>query len=482
MRQPPPARHLARRCPARPALGEVDVRPAADLPVVGYRIERRWHVNGSGAVGGWFYDYSASEWNQAGQPTNAEYCSPFQCPAPGPAGGDAQPALVRGPILADRVELMLGCGFSPYQCEPVNGDPLGGGSLQVRSAVMTLRDSAVPRFTVSPEGSLLAGGVLTGVRDVRVQATDARRRAVARDARGRRPGGALGPVRRPPGRVRAAVRADPAVCGERRRDAALRHRRAGRRAAPAQRRGDRRDRHEPRGARAGRGADGQRSRRLRAGQARRRPGRRARVARGRGRLLVGHGRSARLAGRLGDAAGAPVAGPVVVLERVARTGEVLAARPARVTPGRAGRVSLALPAGPSRDLRLGYRAAPGDTVLRCTRTFRLRVRARASLTSAPRTLAGSRRVVRLSGRLPRRVPARGREARRAAGVRARPLAHLQDGPHRRARPLRHALPLRRGHAGDVPDARPGPARRGVPVRTGAVEDDRRARHLTTTSG
>jgi len=92
---------------------------------------------------------------------------------------------------------------------------------------------------------------------------------------------------------------------------------------------------------------------------------------------------------------------VVVLERVARAGEAFAPRPARVTPGRAGRVSLALPAGPSRDLRLGYRAAPGDTVLRCTRTFRLRVRARASLKAAPRTLAGSRRVVRLSGRLPR---------------------------------------------------------------------------------
>jgi hypothetical protein len=59
--------------------------PPADLPVVGYRIECRWHVNGSGTPTGWFYDYSVAEWNQAGQPTAAESCTPHQCPESGPA-------------------------------------------------------------------------------------------------------------------------------------------------------------------------------------------------------------------------------------------------------------------------------------------------------------------------------------------------------------------------------------------------------------
>ena len=132
--------------------------------------------------------------------------------------------------------------------------------------------------------------------------------------------------------------------------------------------------------------------------------------------MVPHGRAARLTGRF--AGGAP--GSVVVLERIARRRQAFAPQPARITPGAGGRIRVALPAGPSRDIRLGYRAAPGDATLHCTRAFRLRVRAKVRLLATPRTLQGARRTVRLFGRLPRRyLPAGGKVVQLEAFERGR---------------------------------------------------------------
>ena len=315
---------------------------------------------------------------------------------------------MRGLILADRVELMLGCGFSPSQCQPVNGDPLGGASLPARSVVMTLRDSALPKFTASPDGSLLAGGALTGVRDVRVQATDAGgglwRAALEVDGREVlsvpfddrqglcaqpfaqiQPCAASGdvtlrldtaePARRAhqasvvvsdvTGSNRAihgpfAVRTvnDPVSCAPGKPGAVLagglgpaRTRAAARRARP---RGAARRPARRRGGRPGRRSGG----RARAGRPRRRGPRRAPRARDAGSRRP----------RVARAARRPVARPPARLPRRGRRHR--AALHAHVPPARAG-------------------ARDAD--------------------AAPRTLAGSRRVVRLSGRLPRAfLPAGGK--------------------------------------------------------------------------
>ena len=375
--------------------------PPPELPVVGYRIDRRWHINGTTGPTAWFYDYGVSEWNQAGQPTAAESCAPHSCPAPGVAGSDSQPPLVRSGILADRVELTLGCGFSPYDC-PALSDPQGGGSLMVRSAQMTLRDADLPRFAETPAGSLLAGGTLTGVKDVVVKASDAGgglwRAALVLDGRevlsvpfDDRQGQCALPfaqVRPCAAAGEVTLRFDTASVPDGAHQASV---------VVSDVTGSNQAIHGPfavntvndpvacaPGKPAATFAGG-------LGNARRK------------RLTVPFGRSTRLAGRLDGAAS------VVVLERVARRREGFVPRAARVTPRADGRVTVALPSGPSRDIRLGYRAAAGDTTLRCTRTFRLRVRAKASLGATPRTLEGARRTVRLFGRLPRAfLPAGGK--------------------------------------------------------------------------
>ena len=197
--------------------------PPPELPVVGYRIERRWHINGTTGPMAWFYDYGAAEWNQAGQSTAAEYCSPSQCPAPGPAGSDTQPPLVRSGILADKVVLQLGCGFSPYNCPQIN-DPQGGGSVLVRKAEMTLRDSEPAALHRHPGREPAHRRHAVGRPRRHGEGDRRRRRVVAGRAAGRRARGARGSVRRPSGPVRAPVRAGPPLRGGRRGDAAPRHR------------------------------------------------------------------------------------------------------------------------------------------------------------------------------------------------------------------------------------------------------------------
>jgi hypothetical protein len=73
--------------------------------------------------------------------------------------------------------------------------------------------------------------------------------------------------------------------------------------------------------------------------------------------------------------------------------------------GANGAFRLPVPAGRSRSLRVAYRTTPTDPLLRCSRTLRLRVPARATFT-ARRT--GARRY-RMSGRLlGGAVPTRGK--------------------------------------------------------------------------
>jgi hypothetical protein len=375
--------------------------PPPDLPIVGYRLDRRWHVNGTTGPMAWFYEYATVEYDPTGRPESVEYCAPYDCPPPGPAGSDTTPPFVRSGILADRIEVGLACGYSPYACPQVN-DPQGGGHVIVRSAQVTLRDSASPRFAETPAGSLLAPGTLSGVKDVIVKATDAGgglwRAALQIDGRevlsvpfDDRQGQCARPfaqIKPCAAAGQATLRFDTASLADGAHQASV---------VVSDVTGTNQAIHGPFPLQTVNDpvacAPG-------------RPG--ATLAGGLGkaghqRLTVPFGRAARLAGRLDGA------GSVVVLERVARRGDRFAPRAARVAPGPDGRVVVGLPAGPSRDIRLGYRAAPGDTVLQCTRTFRLRVRARARLEATPRALRGDRRKVRLSGRLPRAfLPAGGK--------------------------------------------------------------------------
>jgi hypothetical protein len=386
--------------------------PPPELPIVGYRLDRRWHVNGTTGPTAWFYDYATAEYDLAGRPESVEYCSPYECPSPGPAGSDTTPPLVRSGILADRIEVGLGCGYSPYNCPLVN-DSQGGGHVIVRSAQVTLRDSDLPRFAETPSGSLLAPGTMTGIKDVTVKATDAGgglwRAALQVDGRevlsvpfDDRQGQCAQPFAqaRPCAAAgQATLRFDTASLPDGAHQASV---------VVSDVTGTNQAIHGPFPLQTVNDpvacAPGKPGATLAGGLGKR----------GRKRQTVSFGRAARLAGRLDGAAA------VVVLERIARRGDRFAPRAARVTPRPNGRVVVGLPAGPSRDIRLGYRAAPGDTTLRCTRTFRLRVRARARLDATPRTLQGERRKVRLFGRLPRAfLPAGGKVVQLEAFERGR---------------------------------------------------------------
>jgi hypothetical protein len=73
-----------------------------------------------------------------------------------------------------------------------------------------------------------------------------------------------------------------------------------------------------------------------------------------------------------------------------------------------GSFALAVPPGPSRRVRAGWRANPTDTTFACSRPLNIRVPARATLHATPRSLRPGGRV-RLSGRLAGgRVPSRGK--------------------------------------------------------------------------
>ena len=376
--------------------------PPPELPIVAYRLERRWHINYSPDPMSWHYAYYLSDWDIAGQERTVELCVPSNCPAPGPAGSETQAPVVRTGIVADRVQVRLGCGLTLTNCEPVTGDPLGGGSVIVRKAEMTLRDADPPKLAEPPAGSLLATGTLSGVKDAVVKATDAGgglwRAALHVDGRevlsvpfDDRQGQCAQPfaqVKPCAGAGQATLRFDTASLPDGAHQASI---------VVSDVTGTNQAIHGPFPLQTVNDpvacAPGKAAATLAGGLGRR----------GRKRLTLPFGRATRLAGRLDGAAS------VVVLERVARRGARWAARPARIAPQAGGRVVVPVPAGPSRDIRLGYRAAAGDVTLRCTPTFRLRVRARARLDATPRTLQGERRRVRLFGRLPRaHLPAGGK--------------------------------------------------------------------------
>jgi hypothetical protein len=122
------------------------------------------------------------------------------------------------------------------------------------------------------------------------------------------------------------------------------------------------------------------------------------------RLTRRRGRGATVAGTV---AGAAPGTPVLLISRQIRRGAPQRIAASGVT-GAGGAYLLAVPGGPSRRLRVGYRAHPTDPLLACSRTLRLRTPARLTFRATPHAVAAGRRL-RLSGRLRGgRVPARGK--------------------------------------------------------------------------
>ena len=126
-----------------------------------------------------------------------------------------------------------------------------------------------------------------------------------------------------------------------------------------------------------------------------RVGARARTVRG-GRASVPYGRAVTVSGRLTTVDGAPLAGQVVsVTSQVRQTGAAPVALTTIRTDSR-GRFTLAVPAGPSRLLRVAFDGG-GGAVGR-TRSVSLRVAASATIHASTRVLRGAG-TVRFSGRL-----------------------------------------------------------------------------------
>jgi hypothetical protein len=117
---------------------------------------------------------------------------------------------------------------------------------------------------------------------------------------------------------------------------------------------------------------------------------------GAAKLVVGYGLGAKATGKLVDAAGAPIAGAAVALTVHESRDDATDADGGTVTTGADGTFSVALPAGPSRRVTAGYRAAPTDTP--ATASVVLAVRAGVVLHATPRALHTGQRL-RLSGTL-----------------------------------------------------------------------------------
>lgn len=131
----------------------------------------------------------------------------------------------------------------------------------------------------------------------------------------------------------------------------------------------------------------------------------ASFARGGARRTVGFGQRAGVRVAVSDELGRPIAGAALqVRTRELHLGAEWLLAP-DVTTGAAGRAMLLLEAGPSRRVRLEYRAHIGDVQPAAVDRLRLNVRAGVTLTVRPRRLRGGR-AIRLSGRL-RDAPLKG---------------------------------------------------------------------------
>ena len=113
---------------------------------------------------------------------------------------------------------------------------------------------------------------------------------------------------------------------------------------------------------------------------------------------------ATIVGRLAGA-GAGVVVDLLARERIAGAPSTLLGSAATAADGS---FSLAVPPGPSRRVRAGWRVNATDTTFACSRPLNVRVPARATLHASPSSLRPGARV-RLSGRLPGgRIPSRGK--------------------------------------------------------------------------
>ena len=120
----------------------------------------------------------------------------------------------------------------------------------------------------------------------------------------------------------------------------------------------------------------------------------------------------------GSVAGAAAGTPVILVAREVRSGsrDRVAARGVTAADGS---YRLAVPAGPSRALRVAYRVRSTDPLLACSRRLTLRTPARVTLRARPRVVPAGGRV-RFTGRLlGGRVPARGKTVELQAFERGR---------------------------------------------------------------
>ncbi|WP_028063337.1 hypothetical protein [Solirubrobacter soli] len=169
-----------------------------------------------------------------------------------------------------------------------------------------------------------------------------------------------------------------------------------------------------------------------------------------GRATVRYGRSLRVSGRLTLTDGTILGSQSIA---VTATSRVTGARPRTLSPMRtdaSGRFSFVMPAGPSRDLNIGFAGADG--FLASSRTLSVRVPASSSIRASSRTLSGAG-TIRFSGRLRTRgasIPAGGKivELQARQGNRWSTVATTRARPSWRAvarfrgTPGRYAIRLR----------------------------------------
>lgn len=289
--------------------------------------------------------------------------------------------------------------FGLLRCEAASCPRNETAAYRLFSARLTLDDSAAPVFAAAPSGDLLDSRV-AGVRTVRFQAADRggglRRARILVDGRSLVEGGfdrgdglcAAPRVTAPvpcPLRSEASLALDTAQVPDGPHDVAVRVEDVAGNATEHVARGVVfTGQAASRGAPNGSPAD-ERARLT------------ARIGR-RTRLRSRAGRRHTLSGRLTTAAGQPIAGARLSLQRrLRRTGTAFAGR-AGATTDRNGRFRVRVRARTSATLRVAYTAYANDRTPAAKADVRLRVPARARLSARPRRVRNHGRV-RFSGRL-----------------------------------------------------------------------------------